>query len=57
MDILAHPELLNDNKAIGVISGVWYFKNRVLNNLDVNDKTSVKAVTEKINGGINGIDD
>ncbi len=57
VDILAHPELLNDNKEIGVISGLWYFKNRVLSNLDINDKTSVKAVTKKINGYTNGINE
>lgn len=57
VDVLAHPELLNDNKAIGVISGLWYFKNKVLSNLDIDDKTSVKAITEKINGGINGINE
>jgi len=34
-----------------------YWKNKVLSNLDINDKTSVKAVTEEINGGINGINE
>ena len=57
VDLLSHPELLNDNKSIGVISGLWYFKNRVLSRIDIDDQTSVESVMKKINGGKNGIDE
>lgn|GEM_PF-6501393 len=55
VDVLVHPEWLNNDKAIGVISGLWYFKNRVLSKINIDGHTSVEAVTKKINGSTNGL--
>ena len=56
VDVLSQPELLNDDKTIGVISGLWYFKARILNHT-ITAKTSVDDVTYWVNGGTNGIDE
>jgi putative chitinase len=42
---------------IAMISAMWFFKNNVLDKLDIDSKTTVKEVTKKVNGGTNGLDD
>lgn len=57
VNLLNNPDLVASNKEIAVISALWFYKNKVLDKINVDDNTSVKAVTEKINGGKNGLND
>lgn len=56
-DLVKNPELVSSNTEIAVISALWYFKNRVLKNVNIDVKTTVETVTEEVNGGQNGIKD
>lgn len=57
VNLLNNPDLVASNKEIAVISALWFYKNKVLDKITVDNNTSVKAVTEKINGGKNGLND
>lgn len=56
-DFLSHPELLINEYAM--ISAGWFWNDRKLN--DISDKgineDIIKAVTKKVNGGFNGLED
>lgn len=54
IDFLNHPELL-EQEANGMISALWFWNKRKLNELADND--DVKSITKKINGGYNGFED
>lgn len=54
VDFEATPELL-ESREYAAISAGWYWNSRSLNALA--DKEDVKAVTKKINGGYNGLED
>jgi putative chitinase len=56
-DFIKNPELLASDMEIAMISAMWFFKNNVLDKLDIDSKTTVKEVTKKVNGGTNGLDD
>lgn len=53
IDILTYPEFLNDDKEIGVISGLWYFQKKVANH-ELTEDTSIDNVSIWVNGGGNG---
>ena len=53
-DFIIHPELLNDDKKVGVISGLWYFKTRVSNH-KIDNSTTIDDVSRWVNGGKNGL--
>ena len=53
-DVVAHPELLA--KPVGAIrSSMWFWKSKGLNELA--DRDEFTAITKRINGGTNGIED
>lgn len=56
-DLISNPELIASDLEIGVISALWYFENRVMNQITISSNTTVKAITNKINGGTNGLKD
>lgn len=57
LDFVATPGLLKSNTEIAVISALWFFEKKVLNKLNpaMSSTTSVLEVTEKVNGGENGL--
>jgi putative chitinase len=48
-NLLNSPDLLKNNVEIGVISGLWFFKNNVMSKIDVDENTSVYSLTYYIN--------
>ena len=56
-DFVANPGLLASDNEIAILSALWYYQNRVLNKITVNDNTTVKSVTRKVNGGTVGLAD
>ncbi len=55
-DFVSNPDIISSNATISIISGLWYFKTRVLNTLSDN-QLNPETVTRKINGGDTGLDD
>jgi putative chitinase len=55
VDYLARPQLLASDAAAAVDVACWYWHTRRLNTLA--DADDVKAITRRINGGYNGLDD
>lgn len=53
-DFVRNPNLLSTNEDLSVISAMWFFKTRVIDHLNT---LNVENVTERINGGDNGIND
>lgn len=53
-DIIAHPELL-EQPHLAVMVSCWFWKTKGLNELA--DKDNLLAITKKINGGTNGLDE
>lgn len=45
------PDNLSTIDVHAVLSGMWFFKNRVLNKMDINASTSADKVTRKVNKG------
>ncbi|MEE9406688.1 MAG: glycoside hydrolase family 19 protein [Polaribacter sp.] len=56
-DFIANPDLVKTDMKIATISALWFFKNNVIDKITINDKTIVKTVTKKVNGGTNGLTD
>ena len=54
VDFLAHPEKLEEPQ-YAVASAFWYWQSRGCN--EIADKNDSLAVTKRINGGKNGLDD
>ena len=55
VDYLAKPQLLASDAFAAVDVACWFWKSRDLNKLA--DADDVRAITRRINGGFNGIDD
>jgi putative chitinase len=55
IDYVAQPELLSIDAVVAVDVACWFWKDRGVNRLAEQD--DVKAVTRRINGGFNGLDD
>lgn len=56
-DFVSNPEMLKNNDTIAILSALWYYKTSVLDKISVDSTTTVKSVTKKVNGGINGLID
>jgi len=57
IDPVANPNLISTNDTLAILSGLWYYKKRVLNKITVDSTTTVEKVTWKINGGYTGLAD
>jgi len=55
VDYVAHPERLSADPMVAVDVSCWFWKDRGVDKLA--EKDDVKAVTKRINGGYNGLDD
>ncbi len=55
IDYLSRPERLSDDPVVAVDVSCWFWKDRGVDKLAERD--DVKAVTRRINGGYNGLDD
>jgi putative chitinase len=55
VDYVANPELLSTDPTVAVDVSCWFWKDRGVDKLAEMD--DVKAVTKRINGGFNGLDD
>lgn len=55
IDYLAQPERLSDDPVVAVDVSCWFWKDRGVDRLAEMD--DAKAVTKRINGGFNGLDD
>lgn len=55
IDYVAQPELLSTDAVVAVDVSCWFWKDRGVDRLAEQD--DVKAVTRRINGGFNGLDD
>jgi putative chitinase len=55
LDLLKNPDLLCQNSEVIVRSACWFWASRDLNKLA--DADDVMAITRKINGGVNGLED
>ena len=53
-DLEAHPDLVGQPPLAADVAG-WFWDNRKIN--DAADRDDVEAVTRKINGGLNGLED
>jgi putative chitinase len=57
VNLLNNPDLVASNKEIAVISALWFFKNKVIDNITngINENTSVEKVTKRVNGKYKGL--
>lgn len=54
-DLVNRPERVAEDNVIAALAACWYWQSRGLNELA--DKDDLEAITRKINGGLNGIED
>lgn len=54
-DLVNRPERVAEDNLISAMAAAWFWDSRGLNALA--DKDDVVAITRKINGGVNGLDD
>lgn len=57
IDPVAEPEIIANNKDLAILSGLWYYKIRVLDKITIDSITSVDKVTKPINAAKVGIKD
>ncbi|MFC5194553.1 glycoside hydrolase family 19 protein [Bizionia hallyeonensis] len=50
IDPVTEPEIIASNDTLAVLSGLWYYKTRVINEINIDSSTTVDNVTVKING-------
>jgi len=57
VNLVTNPDLVASNVEIAVISSLWFFKNNVIDVMsnEINDNTTVEAVTLLVNGGDTGL--
>ncbi|QMU63915.1 MAG: hypothetical protein GKR88_06140 [Flavobacteriaceae bacterium] len=55
LDFTTNPDLVVSDKEIAVISALWFFKNKVMGKVSINNNTSVKKVTYYINSKRKGL--
>jgi len=56
-DFAGNPDLVSLIDTFAILSGLWYYKTRVIDKITIDSNVLVKAVTKKINGGDNGLTD
>ena len=49
IDIKSNPSLLESNTEIGTISGMYFFKTKILDKMNVNENTNISTITKKVN--------
>ncbi|WP_417195242.1 glycoside hydrolase family 19 protein [Bizionia sp.] len=49
IDPVTEPEIIASNDTLAVLSGLWYYKTRVINEINIDSSTTVDNVTVKIN--------
>jgi putative chitinase len=54
-DFVTSPSLLTSNDTIAILSALWFYKTSVLDKITIDNNTTVKKVTKKVNGGKNGL--
>ncbi len=55
-NFVLEPGLVGSNMETAVLSGLWFFNEKVNKKMTINDNTPVEKVTKKINPKLNGID-
>lgn len=55
IDVVSSPDLLSDDPSTALLSALWFWEKNKLNALS--DTGDIMAVTKKINGGYNGLED
>lgn len=54
IDVENNPSLLEQNTALGTISGLYFFKTRVLDKIAVNENTNISTITKIVNTKLEG---
>ena len=54
IDPVSSPNIISSNDTLAILSGLWYYKVRVVDKITIDSTTSVNKVTYAINGGYNG---
>ncbi len=57
LDFVTNPDLISNSDKLAIMSGMWYYKNRVLTTITIDSTTTVSQVTIPINDQEEGIDD
>ncbi|MCF6295456.1 MAG: hypothetical protein L3J25_07180 [Flavobacteriaceae bacterium] len=57
IDPVTTPNLISTNDTLAILTGLWYYKTRVVDKITVDSTTTVDKVTLKVNGGDNGLPD
>ena len=50
LDLTNNPNLVATNDTLAILSGLWFYKKKVLNKINIDQHTSVALVTRKVNG-------
>jgi putative chitinase len=54
-DFVSDPNIISNNDTVAILSGMWFYKKRVLDKITIDSTTTVEKVTKKINGGTVGL--
>jgi len=57
IDPVTTPNLIATNDTLAILSGLWYYKTRVVDAITIDSTTTVRKVTKPINPGYSGIED
>ncbi len=57
IDPVSNPDIIASNDTLAVLSGMWYYKTRVVDKITISSSTTVKAVTKPINSATKGLSD
>lgn len=57
IDPVSTPSIIATNDTLSILSGLWYYKTRVLDKITVDSTTSVSKVTKPINAAKKGLKD
>lgn len=57
IDPVGDPDIISSNDTLGIISGMWYYKTKIVDNITIDSTTTVKKVTKKINSALKHLTD
>lgn len=57
IDPVSNPDIISSDENLSVLSGLWYFKKRVIDKIPIDSLTTVKTVTKPINPRLKGLKD
>ncbi len=57
IDPVVTPSIIASNDTLAILSGLWYYKTRVVDKITIDSTTTVKAVTKPINKARKGLAD